>query len=361
MKVVFNLSIHFFVGWVMIVCGGCSFVQAETVVIGHRGGQASETPENTLVCIQDSFSREIWGHEIDVRTTSDGKLMILHDGTIDRTTNGTGSFGDFSAAEIKLLDAGSWKGSQFTGEKVPYLTEALELIKGNGTRAYLDIKVANAAALQLAVNEAEFDESKLTFLTFHNGQSTEFITEFPLSEVFQSLYGTTYDSETIDPRLAGFSAIGVKGVTIYSGRYSKAYVNAIHAAGLKVAIVGPNVSSPQLLEEYIELGVDELWLDDVEKNFAVYKSSDGELSIPPLQEFVLNELVVDEGEGAVHLSWSSQPGRNYRLESSSNLLDWETEQTGVMGSVFELQTTWSISQAVPQPAAMFYRAVKIDE
>jgi len=137
-----------------LICS-VGIIQAETVVIGHRGGQASETPENTLVCIENSFSRDIFlGDEVDVRKTSDGEAMMLHDGTIDRITDGSGAFGSYSADEIRALDAGSWKGSQFEGEKVPNLVETLDLIKSHGSRVYLDIKDENLAPVQLTVSEA---------------------------------------------------------------------------------------------------------------------------------------------------------------------------------------------------------------
>ena len=151
----------------LLIVGGAysaiEVVKAETVVVGHRGGDSQWAPENTLVCITRSFSKGVWGHEVDVRITADGDLITLHDGTVDRTTNGTGSVGSLMTSYIRSLDAGGWKGSEFEGEKVPFLSEVLSTIKGNGTRAYLDIKNASSNGVLTVVNNVNFPHERLTF------------------------------------------------------------------------------------------------------------------------------------------------------------------------------------------------------
>jgi glycerophosphoryl diester phosphodiesterase len=71
--------------------------------------------------------------EIDVRGTRDEELVVMHDDTVDRTTDGSGAVANMSLAELKRLDAGSWWGSEFAGERVPTLDETLDVVRDHGT------------------------------------------------------------------------------------------------------------------------------------------------------------------------------------------------------------------------------------
>src|SRR5690606_16349844 len=69
--------------------------------------------------------------EMDVQLSRDGALVIMHDETVDRTTDGTGKVSEMDLEEIRALDAGSWKSQEFAGEKVPVLEEVLEIMPRN--------------------------------------------------------------------------------------------------------------------------------------------------------------------------------------------------------------------------------------
>ncbi|MEO1321694.1 MAG: glycerophosphodiester phosphodiesterase family protein [Pseudomonadota bacterium] len=103
--------------------------------VGHRGAP-SHAPENTLASHDAAIALGARVVEFDVRYTKDGHFVVIHDGTVNRTTNGRGRVSRMTLAEIKALDAGSWKGEQFAGLRVPTLREALRNIKG---RAAVDI------------------------------------------------------------------------------------------------------------------------------------------------------------------------------------------------------------------------------
>lgn len=94
----------------------------------HRGYR-SEYPENTMLAFREALKLDIDMIETDVHMTKDGEIVIMHDGTVDRTTDGTGRICDRTLAEIRALDAGIFKGERFAGEKVPTLREFLELMK----------------------------------------------------------------------------------------------------------------------------------------------------------------------------------------------------------------------------------------
>jgi glycerophosphoryl diester phosphodiesterase len=101
----------------------------ETDIVAHRGA-SGYTPENTLVAFDKAVEMKADYIEMDVQRSKDGKLVIIHDPTVDRTTNGIGEVKDLTYQQLKRLDAGSWKGIQFTGEKIPSFEEILDRYDG---------------------------------------------------------------------------------------------------------------------------------------------------------------------------------------------------------------------------------------
>jgi glycerophosphoryl diester phosphodiesterase len=117
----------------------------KVVVIAHRGEHLHH-PENTMPAFQAAIDAGADYFELDVRTTSDGKFVIMHDGTLDRTTNGTGDVFKHTFDEIRALDAGAKFAPAFAGTKVPTLDEALELAHGK-INVYVDTKNADPQKL----------------------------------------------------------------------------------------------------------------------------------------------------------------------------------------------------------------------
>lgn len=109
-------------------------------VIAHRAG-GGISPENTLAAIRRAIALGVDYVELDIRATKDGSLVIMHDRTVDRTTNGSGAIKDLTLAEVRALDAGSKFDAKFAGERVPTFDEALRLCKGK-VHIYVDHKVA---------------------------------------------------------------------------------------------------------------------------------------------------------------------------------------------------------------------------
>lgn len=99
--------------------------RTEVMNIAHRGA-SGQAPENTIAAFDRSIAYDADFFELDVQMTKDGKLVLIHDTTVDRTTNGTGAVKDLTFDEIRALDAGSWFDASFAGEKVPTLEEALD-------------------------------------------------------------------------------------------------------------------------------------------------------------------------------------------------------------------------------------------
>ncbi|WML49480.1 glycerophosphodiester phosphodiesterase family protein [Neobacillus sp. PS3-34] len=97
--------------------------------IGHRGA-AGYCPENTFVSFERAFEMGADYIELDVQLTKDGRLAVIHDTTVNRTTNGKGRVSDFTMDELKKLDAGSWFREEFKDEQIPELGEVLDRFVG---------------------------------------------------------------------------------------------------------------------------------------------------------------------------------------------------------------------------------------
>jgi len=109
-------------------------------VVGHRG-TVEFAPENTLAAFEAAIERGALLLEIDVRTSADGHLVLVHDSTVDRCSDGEGAVSSLRLDELKALDAGSWFDPAFAGETIPTLEEALLAMKG---RAMPDLDLKDA-------------------------------------------------------------------------------------------------------------------------------------------------------------------------------------------------------------------------
>ena len=98
-------------------------------MVAHRGFSGG-APENTMAAFKKAIEIGSDMIELDVHLSKDGQVVVIHDDTLNRTTNGKGKVASYTLNELKPLDAGSWFGSQFSGEKIPTLKEVLELTRG---------------------------------------------------------------------------------------------------------------------------------------------------------------------------------------------------------------------------------------
>jgi glycerophosphoryl diester phosphodiesterase len=112
--------------------------QTRVVAISHRGEHLHH-PENTLPAFEAAWKAGADFFELDVRTTSDGKLILMHDATVDRMTNGHGEVANMTFDEIRKLDAGAKMSPDFAGTTVPTYDEALAFAEGK-IGVYIDAK-----------------------------------------------------------------------------------------------------------------------------------------------------------------------------------------------------------------------------
>jgi glycerophosphoryl diester phosphodiesterase len=108
-------------------------------IFAHRGASA-HAPENTLAAFELALAQGADGIELDAKLSADGHVVIIHDATVDRTTDRQGRVKDMSLAELRSLDAGGFFADQYRGEKVPTLEEVFEAL---GKRMFVNVELTN--------------------------------------------------------------------------------------------------------------------------------------------------------------------------------------------------------------------------
>lgn len=124
-------------------------------IVCHRGANHF-APENTMASARLCYDQGCPYLEVDVRETADGELVVLHDPTLDRTTDGKGPVADRTLAELRELDAGSWFSSFYRGERIPALREMIALCQGYGRKMYIENKCVDPEKLIAQVEEMNF-------------------------------------------------------------------------------------------------------------------------------------------------------------------------------------------------------------
>jgi glycerophosphoryl diester phosphodiesterase len=111
----------------------------QPVIFAHRGASA-HAPENTLAAFELALAQQADAIELDVKLTVDGHVIVLHDATVDRTTDSHGRIRDLSLAQLRSLDAGSFYSEKYRGEKIPTLEEVFETL---GKRIFINVELTN--------------------------------------------------------------------------------------------------------------------------------------------------------------------------------------------------------------------------
>lgn len=243
----------------VVLSGVCCAVpppprRPDVLVIGHRGSPG-EAPENTLASVAAGFARGCDLVEVDVRSSRDRVPVIMHDDTVDRTTTGHGAVADLTLAELKRLDAGSWKDARFAGERVPTLAEALQESRGKG-RLLLDVPVAGMGAMIAEVfRSLRLPSSSVVLGTWDPAQRSDFRTFLPggmilLSEGAPDRWDADY-----------FERQKTSGVDVFEiPNWSPAFIAAAHAHKMPVYVY--TVNDEPTIRRLLDAGVDGIETDD---------------------------------------------------------------------------------------------------
>lgn len=143
--------------------------QINNLLISAHRGNASLAPENTLAAFKNALQAGAHFIEVDVRTTNDSVLMIMHDANLERTTNGKGEFKFYDANYLKTLSAGKGFTDEFSNEKIPTLEETCQLISDWNathqlkTHLYIDAKDANPQLLVAILKQYQLHENAVYY------------------------------------------------------------------------------------------------------------------------------------------------------------------------------------------------------
>ncbi len=137
-------------------------MQIDTKVIAHRGSKGTR-PENTLISFQTAIDEGADGIETDVHFSKDHHFIIIHDETVDRTTNGTGRVYDKNLKEIKHLDAGSKFSPEFKGTQIPTLEEVIDLLKKNDFQGILNLELKTNKIQYPGIEKAVYEYFKKAY------------------------------------------------------------------------------------------------------------------------------------------------------------------------------------------------------
>jgi glycerophosphoryl diester phosphodiesterase len=222
-------------------------------VVGHRGAMG-HCPENTLASFERGLELGADWIELDVHLSRDGELMVIHDETLDRTTNGSGLVHERTLAELKELDAGSWFGAAYVGQRIPTLGEVLDWANIHGV--VLDIEIKNAP-----IYYAGIEETVVHTLDRYGMTDQAIVISFDHRAVqrvraldSRIVTGVLYACRPVDGGIDMARSAGADALLPHYAYVTREDVRAAHEAGLAVA---PWTSSdPAVLRGLIAAGVD---------------------------------------------------------------------------------------------------------
>lgn len=232
-----------------------AFLSVKTIIEAHRGARI-EAPENTLAAFQLALDLQVDSIELDVHPAADGTLVVIHDATVDRTTNGTGAVASLTWHELRRLDAGASFGAAFAGQRIPTLDETLTCVAPTSTSLNIEIK-RSPPGLPVAANVAR--------LLFHYGRMARDMV-------------SSFDAEALDAvrRLAPEVALALIGAAPdVLARARELHIPWIHcslpsltpelvaqAVASRIHVGVWTVNDPEEARHWMRLGVERIITDD---------------------------------------------------------------------------------------------------
>lgn len=234
------------------------------LALAHRGHSIA-VPENTMAAFRAAVDAGVDAIESDVHLTADGHLVMLHDETLDRTTNGHGPVADGTLEEVLALDAWARFGEPFRGERVPTLEQLLDLADESGIFLILEVKGADHAR-SLAIGTAVADRlAARGLLERHLVSSFDQVALGLLRERHPSLMVAPDRLPEVghlppEAVVAQARAIGAPVMQVLHTEVSRELVEALHAAD--IALWSWTINTPAEIERSRALGCDGLMGDD---------------------------------------------------------------------------------------------------
>lgn len=234
--------------------------QPDFLIIAHRGASAY-APENTVAAFDLALQMGIHHLELDVHLTCDEHLVVIHDDTVDRTTDGTGPVAEQTLAALRVLDAGSWFGAAFAGARIPTLAEVLTRYRGRA-HLHIELKGHTAHLPQRAVDlvRAHGLAPYVTFTSFqeaHLQSMRAYAPEVPTGWLVR---------EVSDAVMARARALGCVQLCPHAAVVTPELVRRLHAGGFLVRAWG--VAEAALMRRVVEAGADGMTVNFPDKLLA---------------------------------------------------------------------------------------------
>jgi glycerophosphoryl diester phosphodiesterase len=234
------------------------------MVIAHRGA-SSYAPENTLAAFDLALQMRVRHIELDVALTSDSHTVVIHDDKLDRTTNGCGLVTSDTLAALRELDAGSWFGVQFAGERIPTFDEVLARYKGR-VHIHTEIKGKSPSLSQRAADliRQHGMERQVTVTSFQSARLEEMracAPELPMGWLVR---------EVNDSIIAQAHAIGVTQLCPRADTVTPELIHRLHAEGFVARAWG--VTTEELMQSVVHAGADGMTVNFPDKLIAYLES-----------------------------------------------------------------------------------------
>jgi glycerophosphoryl diester phosphodiesterase len=234
------------------------------MVIAHRGA-SSYAPENTMAAFDLALQMGVRHIELDVDFTRDGHIVVIHDDTVDRTTNGSGPLTSHTLAALRGFDAGSSFGARFAGERIPTFDEVLERYQGR-VHIHTEIKGHSPSLSQRTADLIRLHgmEKQVTITSFLNTRLEEmraYAPELPTGWLVV---------EVSDAIIAQARAMGLTQLCPPANTVTPELVRRLHAEGLVVRAWG--VTTEELMQQVVQAGADGMTVNFPDKLIAYLKS-----------------------------------------------------------------------------------------
>lgn len=233
-------------------------------IIAHRGFSA-RAPENTLGAFKLGWENKTDACELDIYLTKDDKVVVIHDKDTKRTAGVSMLVAESNAADLMALDAGSWKGAQWSAEKIPSLEQALATLPLGKQRFFIEIKTGAeiVPALTRILEPMKARASQLAIIAFKRDAAAESKKAMPWMPVYRLASGKTKDKKPNDlgQVIAETKEDKLDGVDLgLDWPWTEAMVKQIRDAGLGLYVW--TVNKPADVQRLAKLGVDGITTDD---------------------------------------------------------------------------------------------------
>ncbi|MEZ4621975.1 MAG: glycerophosphodiester phosphodiesterase family protein [Caldilineaceae bacterium] len=250
------------------------------LIVGHRGAK-EVVPENTLLAFQFAIAAGVDAIELDVHLSKDGELMVMHDATIERTTDGRGAIRDFTVAELKQFNAAAQLAGNEPGKQIeiPTLQEVYDFVQG---RVPINLEIKQGPDGR---RYPQIEEQIITLVRRNRAIDLTVLSsfDFPTLATVQTLapdilnhaivardYFQTPGLETPEAVVADLVDRGVHWVAINKGYLTRTLVNQLHDQGIFVHVWV--INEEEELQGCVALGVDAITTDRPDRIVPLYRA-----------------------------------------------------------------------------------------